>query len=428
MKRRTFWAAIALTTMATATLTGCSKESDDENRDGQYMQDSPSVVYKDMTLTRAELEMVNHSNEFAFNLFRAAQDETKSQILSPISITYALGMLNNGAAGETQAQINRVLGFGDVGADSINTFCYKMLMTTAVLDPLTKVMIANTIYLNKGYELKQDFVQKARAYYKAEPEVRDFHDGQTMDVINQWASDHTEQMIKKVLDTSSFDPDAVSYLLNAIYFKGNWTRNFVKGATTDARFEHAGDATEITMRPMMFQQDTLAYAETDDYQALRLPYGNGTFSMTVLLPKVKKGQSVNDLPQVPTAEVWQQLNQKMDSAIVKVWLPRFETETDINLKDIMTKLGMPNAFDAAKADFSNFCNTSAYIGQMKQVAKIKLDEEGTEAAAVTSIDITLSYNPLKPKDITFNANHPFLYVISEKESGAILFIGQYTGN
>ena len=140
-------------------------------------------------------------------------EPNKSTILSPISITYALGMLNNGAAGETQAQINKVLGFGETGADGINTFCQKMLTEAPNLDKLTKVMIANTIYMNKDYQLNPDFVTKAKNYYNAEPETRDFHDGKTMDVINQWGSDHTEKMIEKVLDKDEFDPSAVSYLL-----------------------------------------------------------------------------------------------------------------------------------------------------------------------------------------------------------------------
>ena len=137
-------------------------------------------------------------------------------------------MLNNGAAGETLAQINKVLGFEKSGADSINAFCYKMLSMSSNTDPLTKVMIANNIYVNKDYELNPNFVQKVRTFYNAEPETRDFEDGQTMDVINQWASDHTEQMIQKVLDEESYDSDAVSYLLNAIYFKGTWTYKFTR--------------------------------------------------------------------------------------------------------------------------------------------------------------------------------------------------------
>ena len=416
MNRKDSWAAIALTMMATMALTGCSSDSDSQE---------PKIVIDptELQLTRAEQDMVDNSNDFAFNLFREVQHPVKSQVVSPISITYALGMLNNGADGETLAQINRVLGFGDTGADGINAFCYKMMQRSSTLDPLTKVLIANTIYMNKGNELQPEFVQKAKAFYAAEPETRDFHDGQTMDVINQWASDHTEKMIEKVLDEDSFNPDAVSYLLNAIYFKGSWKKKFDKQLTTKQSFIHAGDTEEMTYAEMMHQTNRFEYAETNDCQALRLPYGNGMFQMTVLLPK----EPTNVLPQVPTAEEWRQLSQKMKSTLVDVWLPRFETDTDIDLKPVMTKLGMPDAFDSRKADFRHFCNASVYIGLMKQVAKVKLDEEGTEAAAVTVMGIDLTAVGQEPQYISFYANHPFLYVISEQQTGAILFIGQYTG-
>ena len=173
MNKRNLWAAIALTMMATTVVTGCSSDSD---RQEPTTIIDPVVPPSSFELTRAEQEMVKESNDFAFNLFREVQDGVKSQIVSPISITYALGMLNNGAAGETQAQINKVLGFGDTGADGINAFCYKMLNVTSTLDPLTKVMIANTIYMNKGYELQQEFVKKTKAVDNAEPESRDFYD------------------------------------------------------------------------------------------------------------------------------------------------------------------------------------------------------------------------------------------------------------
>ena len=416
MNRKNSWAAIALTTMATMALTGCSSDSDNQ-------EPKPVICPVELQLTRAEQDMVDNSNDFAFNLFREMQDPLKGQVVSPISITYALGMLNNGADGETLAQINRVLGFGNTGADGINSFCYKMLQRSSTLDPLTKVLIANTIYVNKHFELQPEFVQKAKAFYAAEPETRDFHDGQTMDVINQWASDHTEKMIEKVLDDMSFNPDAVSYLLNAIYFKGSWKKKFDKQLTTRQPFIHAGGSEEMTYAEMMHQTNTFEYAETNDCQALRLPYGNGMFQMTVLLPK----EQTNTLPQVPTAEEWRQLNQKMDSTLVDVWLPRFETDTDIDLKPIMTKLGMPDAFDSQKANFRHFCNVPVFIDLMKQVAKVKLDEEGTEAAAVTVIGIAVTGLGPGPQYISFYANHPFLYVISEQQTGAILFIGQYTG-
>ena len=413
--------AIALAMMAMTVVTGCNSDSDSQEPTVNIDPVEPPSSFE---LTRAEQEMVNESNDFAFNLFREVQDGVKSQIVSPISITYALGMLNNGAAGETQAQINKVLGFGDTGADGINAFCYKMLNMASTLDPLTKVMIANTIYMNKGYELQTEFVKKANAFYNAEPETRDFHDGKTRDVINKWGSDHTEGMIKEVLKKNEFNPAAVSYLLNAIYFKGSWKKKFDKTQTIKVAFIHAGETEEMTytFADMMHQTTNFEYAETDDCQALRLPYGNGSFQMTVLLPKGK----TNALPKVPTAEEWQQLNEQMDSTLVDVWLPRFETDTDIDLKPIMEKLGMPDAFNPFKADFRNFCNVAVYIELMKQVAKIKVDEEGTEAAAITVIGLETSIGP-DPQYVTFRADHPFLYVISEQQTGAVLFIGQYTG-
>ena len=215
MKRNNLWLATAL--MMAMTMTACSGSDDEKepevvicpvdsgdiNPDDVDPKDNP---LKYIELTCAERQLVEGNNDFAFNLFRQSSDPLKDQIISPISITYALGMLNNGAAGETQAQINKTLGFGETGADGINTFCQKMLSEAPVLDKLTKVMIANTIYMNKDYALKPDFVKKANDYYQAAPETRDFGDGKTLDVINQWASDHTQKMIEKVLSPDEFNP------------------------------------------------------------------------------------------------------------------------------------------------------------------------------------------------------------------------------
>lgn len=419
MKKRIVCGAVTLT-MMTAVVVGCSNDEESNNP----LNPDPIVKPEKVTLTRSEQQLVASSNAFSFNLFRKAQDNEKSQILSPLSITYALGMLNNGASGETQEQINKVLGFGDTGADSINAFCRKMLTTAPLLDPQTKVMIANNIYVNKPYQLKADFVQKAKVFYDTTPETRDFHDGKTIDVINQWASDHTERMIQKVLTADEFNPDAVSYLLNAIYFKGTWADKFDKAKTKDEDFWQAGAESVRTKIPMMHKLDHLLYAENDRYQALSLPYGNHSYHLTILLPKV----STNAVPPVPTIEEWQQLQRSMYGKPVDLKLPRFETDSNFNLEAIMSALGMPDAFDAKKADFSLFCNVPTYISLMKQVAKIKLDEQGTEAAAVTVIDMELAaVEPDPTKPIDFHADRPFLYVISESQTGAIFFIGQYTG-
>jgi serpin B len=418
-KINVMWAAIAL--MMATTMVGCSKSDDQVSTDDPLSNEDNEL--KNISLTRGEEELVMSNNDFAFNLFRQADIGNKSAILSPISITYALGMLNNGAAGETQAQINKVLGFGETGADGINAFCRKMLTEAPNLDKLTKVMIANTIYMNKGYELKSDFITKAKTFYDAEPETRDFADGQTRDVINKWGNDHTEGMIPEVLKEGEFDPSAVSYLLNAIYFKGAWAEKFDKDNTKDETFKGYSAETQV---PMMHQEHEFNYTETDDCQALCLPYGNGAYRMTILLPK--EGKTINDVLKNLTAESWERY-QFMDRAYVDLKLPRFESTTDVGLNDIMSALGMPRAFDPYLAEFPNFCNVPTFIGMMKQVAKIKLNEEGTEAAAVTVIgEYVSAIEPSEPQHVQFFANRPFLYVISEQSTGAIFFIGQYMGD
>ena len=426
------WVAIAL--MMTTVIASCTLDSDSEMSEPVVVicpVDSDSILtnedneLKYISLTRTEQELVNNNNEFAFNLFREmikSQTREQSEIVSPISITYALGMLNNGAAGDTQKQINKVLGFGETGADGINDFCKKMLTEAPNLDKLTKVMIANTIYMNMGYELKKDFISKAKTFYDAEPETRNFADGKTREVINKWGNDHTEGMIPEVLKEDDFDPTSVSYLLNAIYFKGAWANKFDKENTKDETFKGYSTNKQV---PMMHQEHEFNYTENELCQALCLPYGNNAYRMTILLPK--EGKTINEVLKTLTAETWQSY-QWMGSAIVDVKLPRLESQSEIQLEKMMSTLGMPNAFDPYLADFSNFCNVPTYIGMMKQVAKIKLNEEGTEAAAITVIGMKYSAIPSEPQHVSFYATRPFLYVISEQSTGAIFFIGKYVGD
>ena len=460
MKKSRLWAAIAL--MMALTMAGCSK-NDDALADVEQPVVVPTEPEKpeepqkpnpeDYQLTRSELEMVDQSNNFAFNFFRevtaeygiisprgciAPEDYDEkvamgNNILSPISIIYALGMLNNGATGETQQQINKVLGFADTGAEGINTFCKKMLVKALYNDEDTKLNIANNIYFNTntGSELNPTFLKLAKENYEAEPELRDFNDGKTMDVINQWCSDHTEKMIEKVLDENSFNPWAVSYLLNAIYFKGNWRSQFEEADTQEETFglpeTEVGQYSELLKKvPMMHQNNLLRYTENDVCQAVKLPYGNGSFAMTVLLPL--EGKRIYDVLQTLTADSWTQQYCWMGDAIVDLKLPRFEADTDLYLNGIMSRLGMPKAF-TSDAEFPNFCNMDTYIGMMKQKAKIKVNETGTEAAAVTIIGVeaTSAGPEPEPRHVNFHATRPFIYVISDETTDAILFIGQYTG-
>ena len=370
---------------------------------------------KQIELADGEQELINSNNDFAINLFRKARGE-KSKILSPLSITFALGMLNNGADGQTLQEINQTLGFGEAGADAINAFCQKMLKEANTLDDKTKAMIANTIFVNEalGIRLQDGFIDKANTFYDAQPQNRDFYDGETMNVINQWASDHTMGMIPEVLNEETYRPDNNSYLLNALYFKGIWSNPFNVDETQEESF---GGGPEV---PMMHKSDAhFSYAGNDLYQAAKLPYGNGAYQMTIFLPR--EGYTVGEVLETLNGSNWQ---PQFYSTELDLKLPRFETDTNQDLVKVMSDLGMPTAFKEY-AEFPYYCNVPACIGQMFQVAKIKLDEQGTEAAAVTVIGIETTGMPSPP--IPFYANRPFLYVISEQSTGAIFFIGQFAG-
>ena len=389
---------------------------------GQYMGEPLDNPRHDISLTEEERQLVKSNNDFAIRLFRQARDE-KSSVISPLSITYALGMMNNGAAGQTQQEINDVLGFGEAGADGINQFCRKMLSESGTLDKETRVDIANTIYVNShwGIELQAPFVQKANEYYDAQPETRDFYDGVTRDVINQWSSDHTEGMVKEILSKDEFDKDTESYLLNALYFKGPWTTKFDPNNTVEELFNG------VEMVPMMHiprNEFVMAgaefeYTSNDLYQAIKLPYGNEAYQMTVILPQPDK--TIDDVLDKMDGQNWQFHGR---GTIVDLKLPRFETEASTDLKPVMSALGMPTAFILDLAEFPDFCNMPTFIGLMKQVAKINVNEEGTEAAAVTVIGAETSG---MPGTADFHATRPFIYIISERSTGIIFFIGQYMG-
>ena len=375
---------------------------------------------KYIELTDSEKLLVEKNNDFAYNLFLKTRTED-SKVLSPLSITYALGMLNNGAVGKTQQEICDVLGFDDV--DAQNEFCLKMyneLYATTIFDNTTKALIANTIFVNQGqgWELQYDFKRKASDYYYAHPEARNFNDGKTCDVINQWASDHTEGMIEEVLKKDEFNPYAVSYLLNAIYFKGMWSNPFNASHTVEEPFAGAQSV------PMMRNHLELSYAENDLYQTVLLPYGNGTYGMQVYLPR--EGKTIEEVAESLRSGGERPQMRPYD---IDLKLPRFETTTNQQLVEVMKDLGMPTAFSPTEADFSRLCvdnyGENIYIGLMKQVAKIKLDEKGTEAAAVTVIGVDAT--SLNPREAQFHATRPFLYTICEQSTGVILFIGQFMG-
>jgi serpin B len=260
-------------------------------------------------------------------------------------------------------------------------------------------------------------VQKVREYYQASPERLDFSNPSTLGTINRWASDHTEGIIGNVLN--EIDPSTVSYLLNAIYFKGEWAAPFDKSLTKKEVFFGGKNLVDMMNCMRMFD-----YAESEDLQALRMPYGNGAYSMTILLPRV--GKSLSDILKIMTAEEWAELTTALSEALVDVKMPKFETTTEVCLNEVLSDLGMPKAF-TSQAEFPDFCNVPTFIGFCKQSSQIKVDEEGTVAAVVTTTVMDTEYY-VQAERAEFHATRPFIYVISEKSTGAIFFIGSYMGD
>ena len=387
---------------------------------------------KSIKLSDAERKLVEQNSDFAFNLFRKTRD-TESHVISPLSITYALGMLNNGAEGITREEICQVLSGGQqkdyADVATMNAFCRKMLTESALLDKDTRMAIANTIYFNgdrKDISLKSAFKEAAAKYYDATPSVLSFSDEASLGIINQWVADKTDGMVRDLLKPEDMqDPNLVSFLLNAICFKGAWVSPFEEGAAEKNYFDG-----EKRMATYMFQRNDFRYVETDLYKSVILPYGNGSYQMTVFLPH--KDKTIDDLLAIMNGKNWNAADYQRYNVYLSI--PRIETDTNQDLEEIMTSLGMKNAFIKDNGhgfmDFCYFGDNEAYSDQcwislMRQKAHLKLDEKGTEAAAATVIAIADKGMPAQMKE--FIADRPFLYIISERSTGSIFFIGQYMG-
>jgi len=376
----------------------------------------------DNTLRPLELStkaagFVQQGNNFTFDYIdrvnTAAEDD---YVISPLSMQILLGMLLNGAGGETAAQIAAVLGYGAGEVDDVNQFCLSMLEQLPQLDKLTTLNLANAIFLDEGWPLNKPYVETVGKYYKAEVTNLDFTDNAaSLKAINGWASDNTNGMVPKVLD--NVDPRILAYLMNALYFKSEWASKFPKGNTSNEAFTDESGVKK-TVKMMKMTVDAGCF-QTDVFQAARLPYGNGAFAMTVFLPKA--GYTVADITAALKKEGWNESLMRIDEC--DIWLPRFETKFKIKLNDILSDMGMPLAFTTA--DFSPMSPAANRLSFVQQDAVIKVDEEGSEAAAV-SVAAMEKNGAGGPR--IFHADHTFLYFITEKSTGVVLFAGRYSGD
>lgn len=384
---------------------------------------APNIKYNPGTvkLTAVQQAQVENSNEFAWKFFKeVSKGEQQDVFVSPLSVIYALGMLSNGAVGDTQKEILESLEFRSGKVEDINSLCHQLMIESPKLDKSTKVSIANAVVANKNKPLQPDFKNVVEKQYQALVTNQDFSSPATLSFINQWASEQTHGMVPKLLDR--VHPDAVTYLLNALYFKGIWYRQFDKKRTQQESFTQA-DGKKLSVK-MMHQKERFFAAENDNYQTVVLPYGNGSYEMVVLLPR--EGKDLLSLLQTMDAKKWKDNLKNTYSSEVDLKLPRFTSAYTRELNDVLKLLGMNTMFERGKADLTKMSKAKAFVSMVLQKAKIEVDEEGSKAAAVTVVE-TLDAAAPPSKPIMFHANRPFMYAIVEHSTGTIFFMGTYQG-
>jgi serpin B len=397
-------------------------------------------------LTNAQRVFANDNNQFTLNFLKTVNETDrsgKSFIYSPLSITYVLGMVNDAATGQTEQELEQTLGFHQGGIKAVNDYCKNLIDNLPKVDEKVTLNIANAIFLNKNYTLKPQFTQDMQTYYDAKAEALDFWGPETLDHINGWAKEKTNGMIPTILE--KVDPLILSYLLNVIYFKADWASKFDQKNTKEETFTTENGSTTL---PLMHQNVLINYVKNAILSAVNIPYGNGMWNMTVLLPEEGKTTDdiVNHLAAFGINGIEGTFCEIEDGIAtmravtfspyeVDLKLPRYETSSDTDeieggLIGLMKKMGINRAFYDGLAEIPNMCEAPLYIDMMRQKAKIEVNEEGSEAAAVTVAGVTYKDASSAPKEYpkaTFHANRPFVYVIREASSGVILFVGKFTG-
>ena len=371
-----------------------------------------------LILTRAQMDQVSVGNDFAFRLAQATMQSNTSEVLSPLSVAYVIGMLANGVSEKTLGEVVAALGMDNMTLSEINAYFELMLKDLPRLDLSSELLQSNAIFVNRDYSLLDDYVNTVGKTYSADFTSPDFRLDSSVDYINQWASDHTKGMINEVVDY--LNPAAVAYGLNAVYFKGSWVDKFDVANTKDDAFGKDGK-----MVPMMHLETQLEYASNEYCQLIQMPYGNGAFQMTVLLPN----------EGITTSELMGMLNDKQFSKMLlgiykcqtDVKIPRFETSCKLGLNDALKNIGMSSLY-SLEEHYPKMSMENLALEKMIQTARIKVNEEGSEAAAVTHFSATSSGKEQEMGPAEFHADRPFIYIISEKDHGIILFIGHYEGD
>lgn len=394
-----------------AVLTGCSDDNDPSGKD---------TPRHDIVLSTKSEEINAQTTRFSFDFYReiAKAEPGKNFCISPLSASLCLGMILNGAGGNTHTEMQQVLGYQDFTNQQINEYVKTMQTELPKMDGRTLFTNANSLWVKDGYTLLPDFIKTNRTYYDAEVRNEPF-DAATLEAINNWCNSKTNGRIPEILD--EIDGQAISYLINALYFKGQWSKEFKESDTRNESFYRADGSTGSVR--MMKQSNMLGYYSDKEVTVVSLPYGNEAFSMVVFMPTDTENNAIGNILSQLDGYKWESWINGMQATQCDLYLPRFKMETEKDLIETMNVLGIKEAFLENIADFSLMSNTPLFIGLLKQKTFIEVNEEGTEAAAVTIGGMVNSAAP-GPTPVIVRFDHPFGFIIREKSTGAILFAGK----
>ncbi len=362
--------------------------------------------------------VASQTTDFAFDLLRKLDGSEPAQdniFVSPLSLHIALGMLLNGAEGETREGIIKTLKADQSSVEELNNAYKTLLKELPEADSKVQLAIANSMWYRQGFAVKQSFKEVLADIFDSQIYAEPF-DGSTVKQINQWASDNTQGKIDKVID--DIGGDMVMFLMNALYFKGDWKYTFDKKQTQDWNFQLAGGSEKKVK--MMFTESDLRSYTSDDFTAVELPYSSGQFNLTLFVPH--NGKDLHTILQEFGDAKWQTVQAGLVERGIKVGLPKFTLDYEIRLNNVLSEMGMSRVF-GDNAELGGIADARLRVSFVKQNTFLGIDEEGTEAAAVTTIGIELtSVGPGTRQTVI--ADRPFFFVISEKTSNTVLFTGR----
>lgn len=376
-------------------------------------------------LPEKSAELIESDNSFGLDLFSRVAGEAeknKNTTVSPLSVSLALAMTYNGARGETKTEMGKAMKLLGLTPEQINNSHKALVEALQSSDPEVVLEIANAIYYHQGFTVLPDFISVNQNFYNAEVKDLDFgNTAEALKTINGWVAQKTHNKIPTIID--KIDPLLRMVLLNAIYFNGIWKNKFGERDTHNYPFYFA-DGTQKDVSTMKLET-SLEYTSNELFSAVNLPYGNGQFQMTVLLPN--EGKTTKNVISELNMDNWRKWMKsfKTENSVV-VNMPHFKFSWELKLNEILQKMGMKQAFIGEVANFSGISGSKdLFVGSVIHKTYIDVNENGTEAAAVTAVLMLTGTAGPDPRKY-FTVNHPFLFAITEKTTGAILFIGEVT--